>query len=411
MRRKNEGITLVALIITIIVLIILAGVTISMVVGDDGIITKAKEASQNMSNATSEEKELLQNMLNTMNEIESGIGGGNEPEKTDNPNIKEYHNGVPIPKGFYYVGGEADTGLVISDHQDDENEAVEAGQTGDITVPLKGNQFVWIPVKVEETDTETDIKAFKRTTTYDGTITDPDTDYTDPYSGITSADETGEKAEYAEMYKSVYKYHGFYVGRYEAGCSTERTDSNKATAQGQSNPVLVQKDKYVYNYVPWGASMTSIAPASSVIGAVELSREMYPKESEEYGVTSGLMYGVQWDAVMMFVNDVKHPVKGDSSSWGNYYNYTGGGTYEKDKLQKTGVNENWKAKNMYDLAGNALEWTNEANDSNKRVNRGGVYNDDGNYSPASYRGSKDPDFTSNDLRTFRPMLCVKLNTV
>jgi len=74
-RRKNQGITLIALIITVIVLIILAGVTISMVVGDDGIITKAKEAKQNMSNATAEEEELLKNMLNAMNEIESSSTG------------------------------------------------------------------------------------------------------------------------------------------------------------------------------------------------------------------------------------------------------------------------------------------------------------------------------------------------
>ncbi len=409
MKRKNEGITLVALIITIIVLIILAGVTISMVVGNDGIITKAKEASQNMSNATSEEKELLQNMLNTMNEIESGIGG-NEPEKPDNPNIKEYHNGVPIPKGFYYVGGEAETGLVISDHPDDEKAAVKAGQTGDITVGLVGNQFVWIPVKVEETDTETDIKAFKRTTTYDGTITSPDSYYTEPYSGITSADETGE-AEYADMYKSVYEYHGFYVGRYEAGCEIERTDSNKATVQGETNPVLVQKDKFVYNYLPWGASMTSTAPNSEgIIGAVELSRGMYPKTSEEYGVTSALIYGVQWDAIMTFVNDAEHDVNG-SKSWGNYYDYTGGGIYEKGKLQKTGANENWKAKNMYDLAGNAWELTNEAFGTNYRVCRGGCFDNGGSYNPASYRDHINPAYANGVHRTFRPMLYVKLDAI
>ena len=411
-RKGNSGITLVALIITIIVLIILAGVTISLVVGDNGIITKSKEAKINMTNASSEEKEALQNMANEMNEIESGIGG-NEPEKPDNPNIKEYHNGVPIPKGFYYVGGEAETGLVISDHPDDEKVAVKAGQTGDITVPLKGNQFVWIPVNVEETDTETDIKAFKRTKTYDGTITDPGTSCSEPYKNITSADETGEKAEYAEMYKSVYQNKGFYVGRYEAGCETERTDSNKAIAQGQSNLVLMQKDKYVYNYVPWGASMTSTAPASTVMGAVELSRGMYPKTSEKYGVTSGLMYGVQWDAIMTFVNDAEHPVTGNSSSWGNYYHYTGEGTYEQGKLQKTGTNENWKAKNMYDLAGNAIEWTNEANGTDYRFKRGGGCKGVESDLPASGRewNMCSPDYTGSDYRTFRPMLYVKLNTV
>ena len=48
---KNRGITLVSLVITIIVLLILAGVTISLVVGNNGIIQKAQEAKQNMTSA------------------------------------------------------------------------------------------------------------------------------------------------------------------------------------------------------------------------------------------------------------------------------------------------------------------------------------------------------------------------
>ena len=56
---KEKGITLVALVITIVVLIILAGVTISMVVGDNGIIQKAKDAKQNMTNAAGEEQQWL----------------------------------------------------------------------------------------------------------------------------------------------------------------------------------------------------------------------------------------------------------------------------------------------------------------------------------------------------------------
>ena len=74
MERKNsqEGITLVALVITIIVLIILAGVTIGTLVGDNGIIIKAQEGKQNMVNAAEEEKASLQNIENVINEIENG---------------------------------------------------------------------------------------------------------------------------------------------------------------------------------------------------------------------------------------------------------------------------------------------------------------------------------------------------
>ena len=74
---SNAGITLVALVITVIVMIILAGVTLSTLVGDNGIITKAQEAKQNMANATAEEDALIQNLLN---EIKGAGEGGGEIE-------------------------------------------------------------------------------------------------------------------------------------------------------------------------------------------------------------------------------------------------------------------------------------------------------------------------------------------
>lgn len=69
MFKKEKGITLVALVITIIVLLILAGVTISLVVGDNGVINKAQDAKTNMGNAQNRENEELQNLSNYMNGI------------------------------------------------------------------------------------------------------------------------------------------------------------------------------------------------------------------------------------------------------------------------------------------------------------------------------------------------------
>ena len=80
--RKERGITLVALVITVIVLIILAGVTLSTLVGDGGIITKAQEAKQNMANAAGEEDKLIQNLLNELKGIETGGGEIEVPEGT-----------------------------------------------------------------------------------------------------------------------------------------------------------------------------------------------------------------------------------------------------------------------------------------------------------------------------------------
>ena len=80
--RTERGITLVALVITVIVLIILAGVTLDTLVGDNGIITKAQEAKQNMANAAAEEDKLIQNLLNEIKGIEAGEGEIEVPSGT-----------------------------------------------------------------------------------------------------------------------------------------------------------------------------------------------------------------------------------------------------------------------------------------------------------------------------------------
>ena len=163
---KEKGITLVALVITIIVLLILAGVTLSTLVGDNGIITKAQEAKQNMANASAEEQQLIQNLVNSINAISEGGSGGivtpPEPEPLPDPTdpdnwnpekvidvVTETVDGeelhAPIPDGFTAskVDGE-DTisdGLVIYETEEEVNSS-----NHDIALTTY-NQYVWIPVK------------------------------------------------------------------------------------------------------------------------------------------------------------------------------------------------------------------------------------------------------------------------
>ena len=160
---KEKGITLVALVITIIVLLILAGVTLSTLVGDNGIITKAQEAKQNMANASAEEQQLIQNLVNSINAISEGGSGGivtpPEPEPVTpedlgwNPDkvidvvtevVEEEELHAPIPDGFTAskVDGE-DTisdGLVIYETEEEVNSS-----NHDIALTTY-NQYVWIPV-------------------------------------------------------------------------------------------------------------------------------------------------------------------------------------------------------------------------------------------------------------------------
>ena len=73
--KNMEGITLISLVITIIVLIILAAVSISLVFDEDGIITRAKEAAENMEIAAKEEQEMLNSLYGSLGSFESSQGG------------------------------------------------------------------------------------------------------------------------------------------------------------------------------------------------------------------------------------------------------------------------------------------------------------------------------------------------
>ena len=163
------------------------------------------------------------------------------------------------------------------------------------------------------------------------------------------------------------------------------------------------------------------------VGAVYLSKHMY--DNKDIGATSTLCYGVQWDAAMRFVADSTHSTS-NSTNWGNYKNnawniarttakytditnvQTGSWTditSNKEKtssesfLLTTGASDSFKAKNIFDLAGNVYEWTMEAFTSTVRVYRGGYYGDDGYSGPASIRLYTDPA-GSNVIIGFRSAL-------
>ena len=295
--------------------------------------------------------------------------------------IEYYAYRAPIPAGFYYVGGEVATGVVISDNAQDENKGYDT--TGNVVSDgLLGNQFVWVPVD--------DITKFKRTTTYDGTITDPGTDHVEPFAGPIKVGEdritlsltndlTGEWAEYTAMVESVKKFGGFYIGRYETG----KVDTS----------IVVKKEQTVYSNLPWGKSMVDVGTDS----AVTLSRSMY---NSSVSVVSTLIYGVQWDAALNFISKIDSTYATNSYGKGwynvNECNYT---TTNPSHLTGKDILEDGKITNapcnIYDMAGNMLEWTMEgihiATNDNLRIVRGGSYGGLGKSNPASYRSNKIPN--------------------
>ena len=196
------------------------------------------------------------------------------------------------------------------------------------------------------------------------------------------------------MYESVNKNGGFYIGRYETGTTTSRTNTSNGTTD-----VLVQMNKPVYNYVTWGPSMVSTvgdvtySGKNQGKGAVELSRNMYKTSTS---VVSTLCYGVQWDATLRFIATNPEHVTFPTDSTGKGHH-----TYP---LSETGC---YAVNNIYDMAGNASEWTMESYGTSNRVLRGGGYWLDPADSPAGMRTmSRQPKYVDN-VYGFRIALYIK----
>ena len=425
---KQTGITLIALVITIVVLLILAGVSINALFSDNGIIERAKDAQNKVDEAEKKDLEEI-NKLNNWLEENGGISNSptvksyTEASKNEDGTLKEnakYTDSesakVTIPKGFK-----------VSDVAGTESTDGEQTVSKGLVIQDKdGNEFVWVPVNYTATGKDENSNglddgfeaAFKRTNSTSSSNTEP---YANGYSG--------ENTDYMNMMKSVQANKGFYIGRYEAGTTSPRTDATTTTST-----VVIKRDAYPYIYVGWGNAMNDITTDvtdqyGKVIGkgAVYLSKNMYT--AGKIGATSTLCYGVQWDAAMKFVEDSTHSTT-NSKTWGNYADnawtidrttasYTDStnvatGSWTKITSNKsktnseqilltTGASDSFKAKNIFDLAGNVYEWTMEADDSSYRVRRGGYYSIDGSNTPASNRTYSGPTFSNNHFG-FRPAL-------
>ena len=427
--RKNysnqTGITLIALVVTIVVLLILAGVSLNAIFSENGIIKRAKDAQNKMDQATQNDLDSINELNNWIDGKVNGTIGGNTGKDDDKPfggekyNKAEKNNDGTLKANTEYTDSENATvtipkGFKVSDvAKTEDTDGEQTVSTGLVIQDANGNEFVWVPVNYTATGTLDDDgldsgfkDTFKRSTT--------SSNYTEPYASGYGENGAEEKSDYLKMMKSVQKNKGFYIGRYEAGTTTQRTSSTTGISD-----VVVKRDAYPYIYVGWGNAMNDITTDVTYAnklrgkGAVYLSKHMYDKK--DIGATSTLCYGVQWDAAMKFVADSTHSTS-DSTSWGNYKNnewtitrttasfatnissgsWTKIDSSEKSKtnsesiLLTTGASDTFKAKNIFDLAGNVYEWTMEADNSTYRVGRGGYYGFNGSSSPTSLRHGYSP---------------------
>ena len=355
--KKKIQVPRIVLIIGIIVMVLLVvGIIFLIVVQPNQENEPVLENEQNQNevveniveNTITEEiadEPLPQIEINSIAEVNSTIDG----------NVPCYYNPV-IPAGFKAINKEQDTTIDEMAKWGERN----AYLSGLVIEDEKGNQFVWIPVENMQLFHTTDWQRNEPTEQINTTYLEPMEE---------------ERQAYEKKKKKVQKYGGFYVGRFETG-DGDITEARTTTRN--SDNMVIQKYAQVYNYVPF---MSTTIDRREVTGARELALK-FGNQNQYQTVTTSVLYGVQWDAILRFLVSEESPVN-DSTSWGNYPNATLsyldslGNTYQKvqgeARLLQAGSSEQTKAKNIYDIAGNLYEWTMESAGSSVRVVRGGAY--------------------------------------
>ena len=402
----KKGITLIALVVTIVVLLILASVSITVVFGDNGILQLAKEAGEKTNEAVKNDNQSIQNLsdyiksLNWNNSIVSAVTSADGKI-------------VPVPNGF--VASEVDSentvdgGFVIYEGTEPvTNDNASLAQT-------TRNQFVWVPVQNPDEIYGIDKDGNYLGKLYDftnmkdnepanlnwretnkimewenikgsGLVANREPDILiDQYWGDIGKSTVSEigietlknivglekdstnneileawkkqlQDEFKAMVESVIMYKGFYIGRYETG-NLETTGDTIPVVQKQNNEIAVNSNWY-YLY--------------------QSSKDIV---KDNKSVVSGMIWGCQWDATMKWFlksenEEIKRYVITDSQDKGNY----------SEETKPAGSDTKYAVNNIYDMAGNAGEWILEANDECNRSIRSGVSSLVKNRY-ASYRGA------------------------
>ncbi len=420
--KQAKGITLIALVITIIVLLILAGVAISMLTGENGILKQATNAKDTTDKSEFEEQVKLAVMASKVNDkgaidlttLEAEIGKIKGTEITKNGT----ENNLPwtVKKGSYEVTitEDGNTSNIEKDNDDDVMEnakkAMPTGgtidkntnaKTGIVMIDSNQNEWVWIEVPA------TVFASATSSTDYDNIKADliayasdyrSSSSYTDTWYNGCGLEQEEYITKYQIMLSSIYTNKGFYIGRYEAGIAG--SDENTSLARYSRTEItsispkaVSKKDMIPYNWVYCS-------------DAQELANGMSTGNK-----TSSLLFGIQWDLACKFLevkgnwdtttNTTQYYIKENSTSWGNYNNstftinsakakkynssnksydgITGNKSSSNSILLTTGASEQNKKMNIYDFAGNEWEWTLEmaTYTNNPCSNRGGNCNDYG----------------------------------
>ena len=379
-----KGITLIALVITIVILIILATISINFVF-NGGLIDRAEQARDYYQNDEAYTDESVSNLTGyidgLINGIEGGSGGsgtGDEVQKISdvktpsgedvNPFTDpvtdledDFGNIVKVPAGFGIAedsGTKVEEGIVIED--------------------ADGNQFVWIPVGTYTATDFTSEEDPKTTTTKTNNLARRSWGAKDVVAEPTeiTADEAIANGSYSyygeensnsctkngdgtnsidDFKSSATTNGGFYIGRYEQG-------ENNVCKAGVNAYVNVTRDE-----------------------AKTQAEAMYANNGN-INVTSQLISSYAWDTALNFICQNSEQGYLLATTTDETYGNIGTGSSGKTL---TGGYSNDKHSNIYDLLGNCFEWTTEyySNGNVPCVTRGGNYLDSNNFAASRYYDS------------------------
>ena len=368
--KQEKGITLIALVVTIVVLLILAGVSVNALFGNSGIIEKAKEAQNKMNQATQKDLDAINELNNWIDGKINGSSGGNTTGgnttggddtsttqkistlvgKVVDKNTKAedaYGNKITIPKGFKVVAHGTVAGSATYTYSGDNIPAVQDGIV--IENGTDGNQFVWVPVGT--------IKNKNNTT---NTITLGRYEF-DKSTGALTSTTPAQVASVENCTQTVTisnKYQELSTSR--GGNSAEDSTAQNATARNLEEFISTTLANGGYYIARFEASGTASKIASkynqTVLGnitqpnAAKVAREMYGevKENNELVYASDLVNSYAWDTAIIFIQT--YSTETDASSYASQNKST--------SFANTGKS-NDKYCNIFDMSGNAYEWTTE----------------------------------------------------
>lgn len=275
---------------------------------------------------------ILININNTDNINNVSVAG------QDMQVVRTYKNPI-VPMGFKRVETEN------ANWQQDENGYPKGWNDGLVIEDEKGNQFVWIPCTID--------KSVNNIVLYSRYILEKNEFVPKSDEQLREIYEKAISQWYFiendsvndDILNSIKKYQGFYIGRYETGIE-DGTLVSKETLQSldeytgwENGKAVIKKDADVWNYI-----------------TRDKAKKIADNFVDNYTVKSSLITSFCWDVTVKWIDNTIPGFALNSEKFGNYDGIEDKNTYI---TRKTGESENYRIKNIYDIAGNVSEYTTE----------------------------------------------------